>query len=930
MLFRFIVCSFLICFALNTTGQQFGGNHPSVKWRQINSDTARIIFQHGMESKSKDIANLIHDLAKENRVSLGSDLKKINIVLQNRTTIANGYVGLGPYRSEFFLTPFLNNFELGSLPWYKTLAIHEYRHVQQYNNFRNGGSKIMYYLFGEEGLALATNASVPDWFFEGDAIYYETILTNQGRGRLPAFNNEFPALWNEGKNYSWMKLRNGSLKHFVPDHYSLGYILVNYGRQKYGDDIWEKVTQDASAFKGLLYPFQRAIKKHTGIKYSDFYKQALDNNKKFLVSSTKVEEEILDSPRPKQFSEYLFPFQISEDSLLYLKRTFKDIPAFYIKDKNGEHRLRAKDISLDNHYSYKNGRIVYAAYEPDSRFGYVDYGIIKILDIKTGEQKTLLSKSKYFTPDISEDGSKALALQIGADGKNELHVIDISSGEIIHSISSKEDMLYTDPKFLDDENIISAIRLSNGQMALGKIKIETGEVELLTPPSFAVLGYPNVVQDKVYFSASYSGNDELYVYDLKVKKIFKLTESSLGNYFVSAFGNKISWSAFTADGYRIKSKVLQDIQFIEVNLLAIQETVNRFPVNNKGFSADVLNKKIPARDFEINKYKKGYKPFNFHSWRPDYEDPEFTFTIYGQNILNTLQTDVYYTYNQNEKTNAGGINLDYAGIFPHITAGVEYIFDRKVTVNNVYKQWNEFDVRIGIRIPLNLTRGRTYNFFSAGTNLFNRQYFYKTPNKDLNYNYLHHFISWSQQVQRARQQFLPRLAYSVSYNHRYAITEFSGYQALLKGSLYLPGIMKNHNLVINSAFQQRDTTRQLFGNRFANSRGYNEYYFSRMWMVSGNYHFPILFPDWGFGNLVYFQRVRANAFYDFTKNFSRDKKTTRDLRSVGGEIFVDTKWWNQHPLTFGFRISHLLNDELSGPTVRNRFEFIVPINLIPD
>lgn len=62
------------------------------------------------------------------------------------------------------------------------------------------------------------------------------------------------------KKYSWMKLRNGSMKDYIPNHYNLGYLLVNYGREKYGDDFWTKVTTDASAYKGLFYPFQTAIK----------------------------------------------------------------------------------------------------------------------------------------------------------------------------------------------------------------------------------------------------------------------------------------------------------------------------------------------------------------------------------------------------------------------------------------------------------------------------------------------------------------------------------------------------------------------------------------------------------------------------------------------------------------------------------------------
>ncbi|MEI9911446.1 MAG: hypothetical protein WDO71_18410 [Bacteroidota bacterium] len=105
---------------------------------------------------------------------------------------------------------------------------------------------------------------MPDWFYEGDAVYNETILSKQGRGRLPLFLNAFPSLWQADKKYSWMKLRNGSLKDYVPNHYYLGYLLVNYGREKYGLDFWSKVTKDAAAFKGLFYPFQNAVKKYAG------------------------------------------------------------------------------------------------------------------------------------------------------------------------------------------------------------------------------------------------------------------------------------------------------------------------------------------------------------------------------------------------------------------------------------------------------------------------------------------------------------------------------------------------------------------------------------------------------------------------------------------------------------------------------------------
>jgi len=87
--------------------------------------------------------------------------------------------------------------------------------------------------------------------------------------------------------------------------------------------------------------------------------------------------------------------------------------------------------------------------------------------------------------------------------------------------------------------------------------------------------------------------------------------------------------------------------------------------------------------------------------------------------------------------------------------------------------------------------------------------------------------------------------------------------------------------------------------------------------------------EFRFGNILYLQRIRGNVFYDYTKIYSRNKKTTRDQRSVGGEIFIDTKWWNQYPLTFGFRVSHRLDLDQFDRSTGAVFEFVLPVNIIP-
>src|SRR5687767_3451577 len=115
-----------VCFLSNLRAQQFGAFPPSTKWRQIDTDTVRIIYTPESATQAQRISSVLHNMAATTN-PLGSRLNKINIVLHNRTTLANGYVGLAPFRSEFYLIPGGNIFQFGNLPWPEQLAVHEYR-----------------------------------------------------------------------------------------------------------------------------------------------------------------------------------------------------------------------------------------------------------------------------------------------------------------------------------------------------------------------------------------------------------------------------------------------------------------------------------------------------------------------------------------------------------------------------------------------------------------------------------------------------------------------------------------------------------------------------------------------------------------------------------------------------------------------------------
>jgi hypothetical protein len=905
--------------------QNFGGFPPATKWKQINTDTARIIFDAATEEQAQRIATLIHKMAAEKPVSIGSDSRKINILLHKNTTLANGYVALAPFRSEYYLIPSSNIFDLGSIPWNEQLAIHEYRHVQQYNNFNKGLTKAFRFVLGEEGQALANAATIPNWFFEGDAVHSETALTPQGRGRLPYFLSGYNSLWQAGKHYSLMKLLNGSLKDYVPDHYQFGYLVTNYGYQKYGADFWKKVTADAAAFKGVFYPFRKAIKERAGVSYPQFISDALKEY------SREIKEDADDKASKQQtVTNYYFPQQIGKDSLLYLKDSYKKLPAFYVRTKSGERRIKLKNIGPEDWFSYRNGIIAYTAYNTDARWSLTDFSEIILLNAKTGAEKRLTQKKKYFTPDISPSANQIIAVSVNDSVQTELHLLNMEGD--VQKIISSGNRFFVHPRFLDNENIVVGIRNANGLIALHQMNLATGSTEQVTPLSYNVVGYPSVSAGHIYFTAAYKGNDDLYVVNVKDKKIFQLTAGQTGNYYPQVLNDTIAWSKFTSEGLLLQKAALANLLRQEINISNPEKQTAQYPVTQT--TANLLA--TPTKNFPVRPYKKGTELFNFHSWRPYYDDAEFTFSLYGDNILNTFSSEVFYRYNQNEHSHGAGFNAAYGALFPVLRAGAEYTFHRNVTIRTPQGlragQLNAYEVSTGYYIPLNFSGGKTYKFLTFGSNyVFNRQMpVGSTKNilSSFSNTYLHHFINWQQQLPRTVQQIYPKFGYTVSGAYRHQ-TDEKGYQSLSNGNLYLPSF-GNHSIVLSGSYQEVDTSNILFSNRFTNSRGYTDSYYSRMWRASANYHFPIAYPDWGFGGIVYFLRVRGNAFYDFTKVYAKDKITTAGLRSTGAEIFFDTKWWNQLPVTIGFRYSYLLDAEKLGLKRRHSWEIVIPTSLIPE
>lgn len=917
--------------------QQFGGNPPSLHWEQINNDTVRVIFPRALRTQAAEVASIAGRLGKTTLPTIGNRRQKVNIVFQNQTTISNGYVQLAPFRSEFELTPDQNSFDLGSLPWPKQLVIHEYRHVQQYNNFRVGLSKAFYYLFGEGGQELANSLAIPNWFWEGDAVYQETLVSKQGRGRLPFFFSGYRSLWAAGKDYSWMKLRNGSLRDYVPDHYPLGYMLVAYGREKFGDDFWKKTTEDAASFRGLFYPLQKGLKKYSGQSFPDFRAAGLN----YFRSQLKPGDQDSAGNYARSHKHFVadeeFPQFTDADHIIYVHSSYKQPPAFVIRDcRNGQEKIISRrSVSLNNYFSYRNGKAVYAAYEPDLRWGWRDFGVIRILDLQTSKEKKITTKSKYFSPDISADGQHIVAVCQGTDGSSALHVLNSQSGAIEKIIQSREPLIYTYPKFYNEEQVVAAVRNRQGEMAIGLFNIRDSGVAYLTPFSLNVIGFPAVRNDTVYFGASHEGRDRLFA--VTGNRLFELTLPGIaGNYQLQSTNSRYAYTSFTAVGYKINVMERQKAEWQPLPSGELESPLFVQQIHSlENGPGNLLDGVVPA-GYAAKPYPPSFRLFNFHSWRPYISDPDYSFSLVSDNVLNTMETELFVGYNRNEQYKQVGLSAIYGGFFPWISTGLTYTFDR----NAIYRQekkvfWNQVEARLGLDVPLNFSKGKTYTTLQFGSDIIYNQRYYQSVYKDSfdnrGFAYVNPYVQFVHQSQKAKQQIYPALAQSLLISYDRAVTTYQARQFLGSGYFYFPGLSATHSLVLSAAFQQRDSLNTVrFSNSFPFSRGYSGENFYRMYRLGANYHIPLAYPDWGFWNMVYFLRIRANLFYDYTKVldfFSNGSKFQPQFRSYGTEIYFDTKWWNQLPLSFGIRYSRLIDPDFEGRGP-NQWEFILPLNLL--
>ena len=872
-------------------------NPPGVKFEQINTSHFQIIYPTPLASEAQRMANVLDSLVVDVSKSLGHLPKPISIILQSQGVVSNGFVQMAPRKSEFYTIPAQ---EFDAQDWLNSLAVHELRHVVQFDKL---APKLNAPFFEELKLALF-GINLPPWFFEGDAVGIETILTQSGRGRQPSFELVLRTNELSGNHYSYSKNYFGSFKSYTPGYYPLGYFMTTKIRRDFGPLILNQVLERIKHLPIRPFNFSSSLKKYSGIGTHELYRQttkemaSLWTNQSDQLKAIKyhTENEIHKIP-----TSYLLPFATEDGGIVCIKSSLSKTPAIVIIKNKIEKNLLNIGYQTEPNLNYAANQVVWDEYRADYRYQQRSYNVICSYQIQTKTFKQLTHKSRLFSPSLSPDGKRIVAVKVSTENDFNLVEIDSESGKELKSYPNQANYTLQTPSFnaRGDQIIVTAV--NNLGKTLLLYHCNDSSFEQLLPQERQLISRPSFFGNQIIYKAHYNGIDNIYGLDLSSKKINQITKVAFGAYNPSVDQTKslLLFNDYQPNGQNIVSLDLSAFNTNEET--EIQNSfVNYFkPLIAQENRQDVF-KSIANNVYESKAYKDMAHLFYFHSLRLKSEsNANFSneyntgFDLVSDNMLNTLTTTLGYRYNNALNKNEYQASFTYQKYYPLIAVNYEnrtrLSYSQILNGAKIPFQWRENYASLSVKIPFfSNWRNKNLNTYVQSETYFIKRY--QLTLKPTGFRTAIHFpISYQFYVGLNSQTSLRDLApkwgqnLKLSFDHTPFDYGISGTNFAAKTVFYFPGLFLNHSFQA-SLNAQKNSGVFSFNVDIPRASGYN--YFENNSNPKNtmllNYRFPMFYPDLEIGPLAYIKRIKAGFFSDF-----EDIGKGGALKSYGAELRAD-------------------------------------------
>ncbi|TCD04461.1 hypothetical protein EZ449_17650 [Pedobacter frigidisoli] len=924
-LFIIYLSTFTLSFvSLSVFGQIFSTtqNPLSVKWNYIQSAGFKIIYPQELEKEAQRMANTLPFIYPKIGLGLRQQNTSIPLLLQNRGTLANGFVQLAPKKSEFYATP-PQYFD--SQDWLNNLAVHELRHIAQFDKLTGTQAhpfpELLYFAY--------FGAGIPTWFFEGDAVVNETALTESGRGRQPNWIMPFRTSILEGKKFSYSKAYFGSNKDVTPGYYQTGYLMVANMKEKYGQFISDSLLGDIRKRPVRLYPFSQSLKKFTRENTKKYFLSTQEKlAEKWKAQGAKIQTENYESLNKKTSlaTNYFLPVRLNKNQILALKESKQDARYFVIiNNDKSERKLFGVGYQEQPWFSYKNDVLVWDEIRYDPRYKQRSYSVICSYNLKTKKFKKLSSQSRLFSPSLADDGKKIVAVKVELNNQFNLVEIDASSGMILKTYPNPENEILQTPSFDKTGNRIAYIGVSEKGKNLWLM--EGDKKTRLISNSRQQLSRPIFLGDKIVINAHFNGIDNIYSIDITSKKISALSSSKYGAFNpTETEDGKIIFNDYKINGYEIAEQAIAEKSIGENAFVDFSSAAEKQENTGNVFE------NIPDSIFQSKRFRQGLNLFSFHSIIPVIDD-EYVFgmELQSNNLLNTMDFYTGAKYHRDLKRFEYTADISYKALYPVLS--LTYRNRPKRTfyrAKNAIQQgdWRENYIKLNASVPLSFNaRNNTYAFTLNAATSFTKRYlpenmptnFIRELKFPMEYNF-----TFNHSVRTTERDIAPKWAQVLraTYNHQPFDKNLGGEILALESFLYFPGFAKNHSFLASFNYQKASGVNQ-YATEIATVYGYNNILAKSKLQNSMlfNYRFPFAFPDWELSSLAYVRNFRAGLFCHYENigldtNIGEPKTYGVELNSslnilryqpvvdVGARLVFVNKIYNQNPiLEFSFNYS---------------------------
>ncbi len=465
------------------------------KFKLIRTLWVDIAYEQGLERHALILSEKADEIYQKISNEFGFTLDpRPTVYLIDKTDIANGYANplnniIVIYPNEIDPYIFIPKYD----QWVSFCFSHELTHLFLANAFSPYFSFTS--IFGHPVVAAIQSLFTPLYLHEGVAVYYETFLSNSGRGR----DSLFEEFIHQAK-YTDVGLKYASslnTRRWLPGGaaYVQGFSLLNSIEEKYGHEkvmeLVKKFTQDP------LAGFYRALK-NSGLK---------DDLQNWLAKP----------PQPQEIGKIsevlMYPSKIDINAwrIYYIAKKYNSEEAIYYYDTFTHEHVKLLDV--DNVVSFSVNRtrmIAIARYVQDkssttSRL-YLYSGTVKDLGIEKVVDLSWMNDFELAM--IRQDES----------GRRFIDIYDLRDRKLKRIFGPDRSIIPLQITAFDGRIVFTA--KIDEQIDLFEID-QNRSMNRLTNDGYAKLS-PKLFSDELYFCADYSGKFDLYSLNINSKKISKM------------------------------------------------------------------------------------------------------------------------------------------------------------------------------------------------------------------------------------------------------------------------------------------------------------------------------------------------------------------------------------------------------------------------